>query len=117
VDSETIGYLFKLNGIVFLQAGENHIPAADWLRRGVEIGFKPNVRMSLGQFQGERALSAALAAMKPVFRLPLHEYEMMHEGGGNRTGQLFQGNARKTIERGAAMPLFWGEDYPITSRQ
>jgi len=55
-DSETAVYLFKLGGIVFIQAAENHVPGEEWLRRGVALGFKPNVRMSLGQFQGERAL-------------------------------------------------------------
>jgi hypothetical protein len=90
-DAETIVYLFKLSGIVFIQGGENHLPADAWLRQGIAAGFTPHVRMSLGQFQGERSLRAVLQEMKPLFWLPLHEYEMTHDRGGNRTGQLLQG--------------------------
>jgi hypothetical protein len=70
--------------------------------------------MSLGQFQGDRAMSAALKTMKPLFRLPLHEYEMMHGGGGNRTGPLMQGGNRNAFDQRRMMPLLWGEDFLIT---
>lgn len=113
-DSETICYLFKLEGITFVTCGENHVPADEWLRQGVVLGFKPNVRMSLGQFQGDRALSAALKNMKPVFRLPLHEYEMTHGGGGNRTGSLMLDANRAAFDRHQMMPLLWGEDFLLT---
>jgi L-ascorbate metabolism protein UlaG (beta-lactamase superfamily) len=113
-DSETICYLFKLAGITFITCGENHVPADEWLREGVALGFKPNVRMSLGQFQGDRAMVAALKTMKPVFRLPLHEYEMMHSGGGNRTGYLMQDSNRKSFDQRRMMPMLWGEDFLIT---
>lgn len=113
-DSETVCYLFRLAGITFITCGENHIPADEWLRQGVELGFKPNVRMSLGQFQGDRAMSAALKTMKPLFRLPLHEYEMTHAGGGNRTGYLMQESNRAAFDKHQMMPLLWGEDFLIT---
>lgn len=113
-DAQTICYLFKLEGITFTTAGENHIPAHEWLREGIALGFKPDVRMSLGQFQGDRAMSAALKAMKPLFRLPLHEYEMTHGGGGNRTGHLMQGSNRTAFDKHQMMPLLWGEDFLIT---
>lgn len=113
-DSETICYLFRLAGITFLTCGENHVPADAWLREGAALGFKPNVRMSLGQFQGDRALSAVLKTMKPAFRLPLHEYEMLHGGGGNRTGPLMTGSNRAAFDRREMMPLLWGEDFLIT---
>jgi hypothetical protein len=113
-DSETICYLFKLAGITFLTCGENHVPADEWLRKGVALGFKPNVRMSLGQFQGDRALATALKTMKPAFRLPLHEYEMLHGGGGNRTGPLLQGGSRTAFDQRQIMPLVWGEDFLLT---
>lgn len=113
-DSETVCYLFRLAGIVFLTCGENHVPADAWLRRGIALGFKPDVRMSLGQFQGDRALSGVLATMKPLFRLPLHEYEMMHAFGGNRTGPLLAGANRAAFDRRQMMPLVWGEDFLLT---
>jgi L-ascorbate metabolism protein UlaG (beta-lactamase superfamily) len=113
-DSETVCYLFKLAGITFITCGENHVPADEWLRRGAALGFKPNVRMSLGQFQGDRAMSAALKTMKPVFRLPLHEYELLHTFGGNRTGYLMIGGNREAFDRRQMMPMLWGEDFLIT---
>lgn len=115
-DSETVVYLFRLAGIVFLTSGENHVPAGDWLKRGAKLGFKPNVRMSVGQFQGARSIDAVLKNMKPVFRLPLHEYEISHMFGGNRSGHLMIGSYRKTFERRQMMPMLWGEDFLITER-
>lgn len=113
-DSETICYLFKLAGITFITCGENHIPADEWLRQGLALGFKPDVRLSLGQFQGDRAMSAALKTMKPLFRLPLHEYEMTHGGGGNRTGYLMRDSNRAAFDKHQMMPMLWGEDFLIT---
>jgi L-ascorbate metabolism protein UlaG (beta-lactamase superfamily) len=113
-DSETVAYLFKLAGLTFLTAGENHVPGGDWLRTGVTLGFKPQVRLSLGQFQGERSLLSVLASLPPIFRLPLHEYEMMHEHGGNRTGPLLTGGNRAAYEQHRLMPLVWGEDFLLT---
>jgi hypothetical protein len=115
-DSETIVYLFRLGGIVFLTGGENHVPAADWLRRRAAMGFKPNVRMSLGQFQGDRSLASVLATWKPTFWLPVHEYEMMHAQGGNRTARLMRGNNRAAFDRREMMPLLWGEDFHVTEK-
>lgn len=113
-DSETVVYLFRLGEIVFLTSGENHVPAGDWLKRGVELGFKPNVRMSVGQFQGGRSIDALLRSMKPLFRLPLHEYELSHFYGGNRIGHLMIGGNRSAFDRKQMMPMLWGEDFLIT---
>lgn len=113
-DTETVVYLFRLGGIVFIQAGENHIPADAWLRQGIAAGFKPDVRLSLGQFQGERSLGPVLQTMTPLFWLPLHEYEMTHDHGGNRTGQLLQAGNRKQFDNRRVMPLLWGEDFLLT---
>ncbi|HEY6168532.1 MAG TPA: hypothetical protein VI454_10870, partial [Verrucomicrobiae bacterium] len=86
------------------------------LRKGVALGFKPNVRMSLGQFQGDRALSAEFKKMKPAFRLPLHEYEMLHAFGGNRTATLMLGSSRTAFDKHEMMPMLWGEDFLITEQ-
>ncbi|MCX7886719.1 MAG: hypothetical protein N3B01_05620 [Verrucomicrobiae bacterium] len=113
-DSETVVYLFRLGGIVFLHGAENHVPAEAWLRQGIAAGFKPNVRLSLGQFQGERSLQAALKTMKPLFWLPVHEYELRHAGGGARTARLLRGPNRKLFDNRQMMPLLWGEDFLLT---
>jgi hypothetical protein len=113
-DYETVVYLFRIGGIVFLQGGENHVPGEAWLKQGVALGFKPNVRLSLGQFQGERSLSTLLKDMKPMFHLPLHEYELKHDGGGNRLGHLLQGNNRRTFDEHHSMPMAWGEEFLLT---
>jgi len=111
-DSETIPYLFRVGGLVFIQAGENHVPADEWLKKGIELGFMPDVRMSVGQFQGARSVDSVLKGMPPCFTLPLHEYEMTHGGGGNRMGKLFPDPVAGRKPR--SLPLFWGEDFPLT---
>jgi L-ascorbate metabolism protein UlaG (beta-lactamase superfamily) len=108
-DSETVVYLFRLGGLVFMQAGENHVPVDDWFRKGAELGFSPDVRMSVGQFQGARSADARLKERPPCLTLPVHEYEMTHEGGGNRMSPHFRGKAT-----GRVLPLFWGEEAAIT---
>jgi len=113
-DSATVACLFKLAGITFLTAGENHVPGEAWLREGVKLGFKSQVRLSFDQFQGERALLSVLAQLTPAFRLPLHEYEMTHGHGGNRAGPLLQGGTRAARDQRRLLPLVWGERFLIT---
>ena len=66
-----------------------------------------------GQYQGARSVLRYLKE-RDTFHLPIHEYELMHHGGGNRTAQLLQGGARAAFERKRAMPLLWGEDFLLT---
>lgn len=109
-DSETVVYLFRLEDIVFMQAAENHVPCDDFLRRARDRGRKVNVCMSAGQFQGARSAHKVLAR---TFTLPLHDYEMTHEGAGNRTAHWFRDPAQITEKR--SMPLFWGEHFHLTA--
>ena len=46
--------------------------------------------------------------------MTLDEYEMMHGGGGNRTGPLMQGGNRAAFDKHQMMPRLWGEDFLIT---
>ncbi|MDO8539325.1 MAG: hypothetical protein Q7S40_02710 [Opitutaceae bacterium] len=46
--------------------------------------------------------------------LSRHEYEMTHEGGGNRMTPLFTGNGGKALAAGQSLVLFWGEHFPLT---
>jgi hypothetical protein len=110
-NSETVVYLFRVGDMVFVHGAENHVPENGWLQKGVALGFRPQVKLSSGQFQGERSLEAALKNFPPCFVLPRHEYEMTHEHGGNRTGGWFAGRALEAIRQQAAMPLFWGETF------
>lgn len=48
---------------------------------------------------------------RDYFQLPIHEYELMHEGGGNRTASLLQDGGRNAFERRRSMPLLWGEGF------
>jgi L-ascorbate metabolism protein UlaG (beta-lactamase superfamily) len=113
-DSETVVYLFRLGGITFLTGAENHVPGQAWLREGMRLGFTPRVRLALGQYQGERDLVAVLNTLPPIFRLPLHEYELLHDNGGNRLGPLLQGRNLAEYEARRLMPLVWGENFLLS---
>ena len=52
---------------------------------------------------------------RDYFHVPIHEYELMHHGGGNRTAQLLKGGGRDAFDRKRSMPLLWGEDYLLGS--
>jgi hypothetical protein len=84
------------------------------VRRSVALGFRPDLRGSSGQFQGARSIDAVLEELGPGMRLPRHEYEMTHEGGGNRMTPLFSGNGGKALAAGQSLVLIWGEHFPIT---
>jgi L-ascorbate metabolism protein UlaG (beta-lactamase superfamily) len=116
-ETESVVYLLRVGGIVFLQGAENHVPAGEWLERGIAQGWVPDVVLSVGQYQGQRSVDAVLRQRPPAFRIPVHDYEMMHEGGGNRTGPWFTGPGRQAFDRRKAMPLFWGESYHLTCAQ
>ncbi len=109
-DSETVVYLFRIQGIVFLQAAENHRPCDDFLRHAQDKGWKVNVCMSAGQFQGVRTAHKVLSN---TFALPLHEYEMTHHGAGNRSAHWLSDPARIAQKR--SMPILWGEHFRLTA--
>lgn len=112
-DAETVAYLARIGDLTFLQAAENNVVVDAWLLDGISKGFRPDVKMSVGARQGARGIGAVLKAMGPVFYLPIHEYEMGHGGGGNRTAGNFDGSRQKLIEKGLMMPLFWGETFSL----
>lgn len=113
-DTETIVYLLRIGGIGYLQAGENQVPNGEWLRRSVALGFWPDLRGSTGQFQGARSLDLVLRELGPGLQLPRHEYEMTHEGGGNRMNPLFAGSGGRALAQRQSLVLFWGEHFPLT---
>jgi hypothetical protein len=103
------------DGITVPQYGQGHqvVPAGQWLERGIAQGWVPNVVLSAGQYQGQRSIDSVLRQRPPVFRIPVHDYEMMHEGSGNRTSPWFTGPGRQAFDRRQAMPLFWGEGFHL----
>lgn len=113
-DAETIIYLARIGDLVFLQAAENNVVVDNWLREGIQKGFRPDVKMSVGARQGARGIGEVLKAEGPVFFLPIHEYEMGHGGGGNRTAGYYDSARGRLIEKGLMMPLFWGETFALT---
>jgi hypothetical protein len=112
-DAETVVYLARVGDLVFLQAAENNVPVDGWLRKAISEGFRPDVKMSVGARQGARAIGEVLKETGPVFFLPIHEYEMGHGGGGNRTAGYYEGARGSAIEKGLMMPLFWGESFAL----
>lgn len=113
-DSETLVYLARVGGFVYLQAGENHLAGAgDWLREAASRGFAPELQGSTGQFQGARAVDAVLRTLPPRLLLPRHEYEMTHEGGGNRMSVNFTGSGARALAARQSLVLFWGEQCHV----
>ncbi len=111
---ETNVYLIKVNEMVFLQAAENGVPIGEGLQAGIDAGFRPDVYFSLGASAGRASVVEVMKKVGPAFLIPIHEYEMTHGGGGNRTGGWFTPARRNLIKKGRAMPLFWGENFHLT---
>jgi L-ascorbate metabolism protein UlaG (beta-lactamase superfamily) len=116
-DSETIRYLIKIGQIIFLQSGENQTEAYDWLTKAASLGWTVDVLMSPGQYQGERTVLKFLSNENIQYiKLPIHEYELMHYNGGNRTAYLLKGGNRIAFSNKRLIPLLWGEDFHFTKR-
>ncbi|MBC8876675.1 MAG: hypothetical protein H8E44_45175 [Planctomycetes bacterium] len=113
--SETVRYLLRIGGITFLQSAESQTEAYDWLEKAGSLGWQVDVLFKPGQYQGARSVMRYLEG-RDYFQVPIHEYELMHEGGGNRTANLLQGGGRDAFERRRSMPLLWGEDYLLVPR-
>lgn len=114
-DVESLRYLIKIGGIIFLQSAENHTEAYEWLKKAERIGWKVDVVISMGLDQGERSVMKFLKDNQiQYFSLPVHEYEMTHENGGHRTAPLLKGDNRKAYDKKKLMPLLWGEDFLLT---
>ena len=112
--SETVRYLLRIGGITFLQSAESQTEAYDWLERAEEQGWSVDVLFKPGQYQGARSVMRYLNG-RDYFQIPIHEYELMHHGGGNRTAQLLEDGGREAFDRKRAMPLLWGEDFLLKS--
>ena len=113
--SETVRYLLRLSGITFLQSAESQTEAYDWLEKAATRGWQVDVLFKPGQYQGARSVMRYLRG-RDYLQVPIHEYELMHESGGNRTAHLLQGSGRDAFNRKRSMPLLWGENYLVVPR-
>jgi hypothetical protein len=111
LDSETVIYLFRLGGITFLQTAENQVPYEQFLGEAARRGWQVNVVLSPGQFQGAESVAGLL---QDRFALSIHEYEMTHEGGGNRMAYRLEGELLGRYRARRWLPLFWGEGFLLT---
>ena len=110
--SETVRYLLRIGGITFLQSAESQTEAFEWLEKAAARNWKVDVLLKPGQYQGARSVMAYLNG-RDYFQIPIHEYELMHHGGGNRTTHLLEGGSRDAFDRKRAMPLLWGEHWKL----
>lgn len=111
-DSESIRYLIKMEGIVFLHSAETYTDGYDWLKKATATGWKVNVVLSQGLGQGERSVNKFLNENpRNYFFIPIHEYELMHENGGNRTSQWLKEKNLDLYGNKRIMPLLWGETF------
>lgn len=113
--SETVRYLVRLGRVTFLQSAESHTEAYDWLEKADSLGLHVDVLFKPGQYQGGRSVMRFLEG-RDYFQVPIHEYELMHHGGGNRTAHLLQDGNRNAFDRKRSMPLLWGEDFLLAPR-
>lgn len=116
-DSESIRYLIKMGGIVFLHSAETYTDGYDWLKKASSMGWKVNVVLSQGLGQGERSVNRFLNENpQKYFYIPIHEYELMHENGGNRTAIWLKDKNFDLFEKKEIMPLLWGENFCVTKK-
>ncbi len=114
-NSESVRYLIKMEDIVFLQSAENHVEAYEWLKKAADKKWDIDVLLSKGQWQGERSVTKFLEDYNDsYFYVPIHEYEVTHPGGGNRTARLLKGENLNMFNQKRMMPLLWGESILIT---
>lgn len=116
-DSESIRYLIKMDGITFLHSAETYSDGYDWLKKASSMGWKVNVVLSQGLGQGERSVKRFINENpRKYFYIPIHEYELMHENGGNRTAIWLKDKNFDLFEKKGIMPLLWGENFCITKK-
>jgi L-ascorbate metabolism protein UlaG (beta-lactamase superfamily) len=114
-DVESVRYLIKIGGIIFLQSAETQADAYEWLEKAAGLGWNIDVLISAGMWQGERSVMKYFKDKQPnYFSLPVHEYEITHGHGGNRLSPLLKGENLVKFNKKKHMPLMWGENFHIT---
>ena len=112
-DVQSVRYLIRLGGIVFLHSAENHADADQWLARAHRLGWRVDVVFSTGQYQGVTWVPRYLVE-RGYFHIPVHEYDLEHEASGNRTAVYFMGKNLQRYMSQKLMPLMWGENFLLT---
>lgn len=114
-DVESIRYLIKIGGITFLHSAETQTEAYMWLDLAKGLNWNVEVLISGGMWQGEKSVMKFLGDNQvKYFNLPVHEYEMTHGNGGQRSAPRLKGENQKAFNRKMLMQLLWGEDFILT---
>ena len=95
---------------VALRPGVTDPVAAQIVRAAGVLGIRGVEQACTGQ----RSVDAVLHTLPGFFSVPLHEYELTHDNGGNRTSPRFSGSAWKRFEQKMTMPLFWGDSFLVS---
>ena len=110
-DTESIRYLIKFEGKTFLQSGETHDICYDWLQEAYQKGWKIDVLLSTGMYQGGRDVRQFISDYRVnCLELPIHEYELTHSRGGNRMAHYFKFADEVEMR---LIKLFWGENIKL----
>lgn len=116
-DVESIRYLIKMGGITFLHSAETQTEAYAWLEMAKNIDWNVEVLISAGMWQGEKSVMKFLENNRiKYFSLPVHEFEITHGKGGQRSASRMEGENKKKFDDELLMPLLWGEDYLLTEQ-
>ncbi len=89
-----------------------HPPAyenTDARKRARAAAWVPDVLFPDGMHDSGRSVRATYP---DLFRIPVHDHEMKHTGGGNKLAPWF--NDRSVFERKRRMVLMWGESFLVT---
>lgn len=114
-DVESLRYLIKIGGIIFIHSAETQAEAYMWLEMAKGINWNVDVFISGGMWQGERSVLKFLKENRVnFFSLPVHEYEITHGNGGNRLAPLLKGENRVKFDKKKLIPLMWGENFLLT---
>lgn len=114
-DVESIRFLIKMNGIVFLQSAETQTDAYMWLEMAQDINWNVDVLITAGMLQGGKSVKKFLENNSVnYFNLPVHEYEITHSNGGQRAATRLKDDNWTAFKNKMLMPLLWGENFLLT---
>lgn len=114
-DSESIRYLIKIAGMVFLQSAENHVEAYDWLKSAQDNGWKIDVVFTRGQYQGDRSVLQFLNDYNNTsISVPIHEYELTHPVSSiKKMAFQLKTHNLNLFNNKRLMPVVWGEYFSL----
>lgn len=112
-DFESIRYLIRIGGMVFLHAADNTSDPDPWLAKAHRMGWRVDAVLSPGGYQGVLRVPHYLESQR-YFQLPIHEYDLLQAGGGNRASMYFIGKYYGLYMQRKFIPLLWGESFLLS---